>query len=167
MNSERKLTVGYWDAQKRYFSSAKGRLEFLLKSFGDVTFYPVSSLEDPKLKTCDTLLTTADHVAEEDFLPWFTNFEGRVYLNQLIWVPAIILTSISLNKQRELLRHSLQSNWYFDVVDPAHLDSLPLRMANMIRIHDHLRELNRYDQELTQLQTRTKDLEEQILLLRS
>lgn len=162
MNTSREITVGYLDTQKKFFSSQKGRLEFLLKSFGKIAFREVKSLDDDSLRDCHALLTTADHVPDEDFLKWFLKFEKKVHLMKLIWIPTIILADLELATQKSLLDHSLKSNWYFDIVAGSQLNSLPIRLANMIRIHDHLKELYHYDRELNALQGQVLDLETQI-----
>ena len=56
-------------------------------------------------------------------------------------------------------------NWYFDILSMEHIDSMPIRVANLLRIHDHLHELERYQNTLATLNHRvdqlTLDLEAQ------
>ena len=159
---QRTIQVAYWDGQKKYFTAAKGRLEGLLKGLGDVALTAITHLEQVEINKTDLVLTTADHVDEEDFIKWLDGLAKRFKKNHLIWVPAIILADLPQYLMEELLPKGVASNWYFDVVAPSSLDSLPLRMANMIRIHDHLKELNRYDRELQSLSTRLGEVEKKL-----
>ena len=158
----RTLEIAYWDGQKKYFSAAKGHFQGLLKGIGDVKLTPISSLEDPIVQSSDLVLTTADHVDEADFPQWLEGLSQRFQKNHLIWVPAIILAELPVDLLKDLIHKTVSSNWYFDIVSPNSLDSLPLRMANLIRIHDHLKELNHYDLELNSLSARLAKLEGQL-----
>ena len=57
-------------------------------------------------------------------------------------------------------------NWYFDIVASDQLDSLPIRVANLLRIHDHLHELHRYSAALSSLTAQTEALKQELLQLK-
>ena len=57
---------------------------------------------------------------------------------------------------------AIDENWYFDVIDPDHLDSLPMRVANLLRIHDHLHELSRYEKSLADLQADVRQMQQKL-----
>ena len=58
------------------------------------------------------------------------------------------------------------SNWYFDIIHPDHLTSLPVRIANLLRIHDHLAELHRYEAELGRMQQNIRMIEAELKTLK-
>ena len=166
MGAKRSLVIGYRDEEEKFFNAAKGRFEHVIGTIGEVELIKVASLESPELKTCDLLLTTADHVPSESFSEWLQTFSKRVKQNELIWIPSLIFADLGIDHQRELLAQAAGSNWYFDIISIDHLDSLPIRMANLIRIHDHLKELFRYDQQFQELNEKVKNLEDGLVSLK-
>jgi hypothetical protein len=66
----------------------------------------------------------------------------------------------------EVLEQTLNSNWYFDLLHPDHLSSLPVRVANLLRMHDHLHELLRYEKELKRMQADIGRIEAELQALR-
>jgi hypothetical protein len=79
----------------------------------------------------------------------------------------LIVAELPVNEARLLMEHAIKSNWYFDVVRPEHLDSLPVRVANLLRIHDHFHELRRNSETLDRLQDRVNMLEHEVNALRA
>jgi hypothetical protein len=80
----------------------------------------------------------------------------------MIWSPALIMCDVSYTKIGQLIDWAVKINWYFDIVSRDHITSLPIRIINLLRIHDHLHELQRYDSELTTLQGRIDEIEQKL-----
>ena len=62
-----------------------------------------------------------------------------------------------------LMTKIVKSNWYYDILSPDENHSIPTRAANLIRIHDHLKELYKYDTMLHDLKNQVEKLEAEIL----
>ena len=99
--------------------------------------------------------TTSDHL-----LDWVKTLAAR--LSHHIWTPALIIGDLRPLATKELVTFASESNWYFDVVDAEHLSSMALRMANLIRINDHLHELFRYESSLTAIEKKADDQKKRV-----
>ncbi len=159
---QRSLRICYWDSAKRHFGRHKAIFEKYMKRLGDLSFYEMKSLEDPDFAPCDLLIVAAESVPEENFAEWLREFHQRIKKQQKIWTPAIILSSVGFVALEDLLTEANGSNWYFDIINPDHIESLPIRVANLLRIHDHLHELRRYDEKQRSLQEQVDAIEEKL-----
>ena len=135
-------------------------VEQQLKNLGSVQYVRLKSLDDPDFHPCDLLVLTATYIDEENFETWLKGVEARLHKQAGIKVPAVIYAHIGLGMQRELLQWAVASNWYFDIVDPEHLDSLGIRIANFLRLHDHLHEVARMQKSVESLTERVSALED-------
>ena len=147
-------------------SLPKIQLEKALKALIDIDLVEVRGLDDPQFNPCDLLIVEAQGVPVMDFQRWLGSFQQRLLAQADIWIPAVIVTDLPAADARTLMEDAVKSNWYFDVVIPSHIDSLPLRVANLLRIHDHLHELRRYSETLDRLQERVNMLEHEVNSLR-
>lgn len=147
-------------------SLPKIQLEQALKAMIDIDLVEVRGIDDPRFTPCDLLIVEAQGVPATDFKRWLVAFQQRVLTQADIWIPAVIVADLPAADARALMEDAVKSNWYFDVVIPAHVESLPLRVANLLRIHDHLHELRRYSETLDRLQDRVNMLEHEVNSLR-
>jgi hypothetical protein len=161
------LRACYWNSEKKFFGINKALLEKQLKFVGrQVSLKELGSLEEMVSSPCDILIVASDHVPHDKFGGWLASIQSKILKNNGIWVPTIFVSSCGFENLLELLTSVYQSNFYFDVVASEHLDSLPIRVANLLRIHDHLHELQRYEQQYNSLQGAVKTLEDKIKTLR-
>ncbi len=151
----------------KFVNLPKLKLEIELKAMVDIELVEIKGLDDPTFLPCDLLIVEAQGVSIGDFQQWLKAFQARLVTQADIWVPSLIVAELPANEARLLMEHAVKSNWYFDVVHPEHLDSLPVRVANLLRIHDHLHELRRYSQTLDRLQDRVNMLEHEVNALRA
>ncbi|MDD9951955.1 MAG: hypothetical protein OXT67_10375 [Zetaproteobacteria bacterium] len=110
----------------------------------------------------DILIARAAHLPEPFFWPWLRRLELELNSTRTVPLPALILADIHFAEQVFMWRLAVQSNWYFDVVTEQNLDSIPLRMANLVRIHDHLYESRRYQETLAELTEQVSALERKL-----
>lgn len=155
---KRKIRICYWDQQNRHVDVAKLNLQLHLKMLGDIDLVELQTLNDPQKHPCDLLMIAAENIPAEKFPEWIEALENRIVRIGDIWTPALIFSKLDFNVLEQILMKSTMSNWYFDVIDPDHLNSLPIRVANLLRIHDHLHELNRYENRLSELESKVKQL---------
>ena len=151
----------------KFVNLPKIKLEQGLRALIDIDLVEVSGIDSPNFMPCDLLIVEAQGVPIGDFQRWLANFQQRLVTQADIWIPAVIVAELPVDEARSLMEHAIKSNWYFDVVTPAQVDSLPLRVANLLRIHDHLHELRRYSETLDRLQDRVNMLEHEVNALRS
>ena len=159
----RELRLCYLNIETRVIDAGLARFEHLLKQIGTVRIDPVSSLDDKNLFPCDLLIIAAGHLPEEDFHKWLSGLTDRIKRQNAIWIPSLIVAPISFTTLADdIMPFAIDENWYFDVIDPDHLDSLPMRVANLLRIHDHLHELSRYEKSLADLQADVRQMQQKL-----
>lgn len=151
-----------WDLEPRRLDSLKSALETQLRYLPHLSWQKLKSLDDPNLLPCDLLVVYAGHLSEDELLIWLQGFEKRLVRQDSVWIPAMIVTSIEMTQLDGVLEKTLMSNWYFDLIHPEHLSSLSVRVANLLRIHDHLHELNRYETEIQKLQSAVLRVESEL-----
>ncbi len=164
--ANRSLRVCYWNAEAKVLDAEKAELERHLKRLGDVRVEVIKALEAPEGSQADLLIVSAQKLSDKDFPAWLQGFRRRIQAKGSIWTPALILADVSFDVLSEILVEVTADNWYFDVVAPKHLASLPIRVANLLRIHDHLHEMKRYSAALDDITTKVKMLESQMKDLR-
>ena len=151
-------TICYMNRNPRELTSQKLHLERLVKNLGEITCIDVNSIEDPAVRGCDLVVIGGIDVPEEQLGRWISRMGERMRDLGNIWVPVIFVSDAKFLALRELITQCAQSNWYFDIVNSAHFESLPVRIANLFRIHDHLKELFRYSEEINILQGRLEEV---------
>lgn len=159
---KRHLRVNYWNSEPRILAPSKAALEQSLKQLGTVDLSEIKTLDEAEAKPCDLLIIPADHIPQEHFVDWLKGLRLRIKQQRQIWTPALIMADVEFSDLNDLLEDAIQANWYFDVMHRDHLDSLPIRVANLLRMHDHLHELKRYRQELDALDRKVADLEAKV-----
>lgn len=159
---ERTLQVKYLVADKRFVDADRMVLEKHLKRISDVKLTEIKSIDDVDFLPCDLLVVAAKNVAAIDFKKWITGFRKRVHAQGNVWVPALILTEVEFEDLRDILLEAVNENWYFDVMHSSHMASLPIRVANLLKINDHLHELDRYEKALVDLGEKVTKMEAQL-----
>lgn len=159
----RPLRACYLNLEARVVDSSRMLVEQRLSALGDIALVTIQSLDDAKFNPCDLLIVMANHIPEDEFTRWLESFKGRIQTQSHVWIPALIIADIDFNILREILLSVVKTNWYFDVLSSSHLDSLPIRVANLLRIHDHLHELRRYGETLKELQEKVDGMEQKML----
>lgn len=165
LQMRRRLCI--WDLEPKRTDALKQNVERSLRFLPQLDIVRLKSLDDPNLLPCDLLVVMALHLGEAELITWLRGFEQRLTGQQQgIWIPALILNTSELLRVAEVLEVTLQSNWYFDVLHPDHISSLPVRAANLLRMHDHLHELLRYEKELKHMQSDISRIEAELEALR-
>jgi hypothetical protein len=163
--NQRPLRICYIDSNNKVIDQKKMLLEERLKTLGNISVQVIKSLDDPNFHPCDLVVIDANSVPSEDFAQWLHGLGNRVVKQGAIWVPALIIADLSFRGLRDIMLVAASMNWYFDVLSMDHIDSMPIRVANLLRIHDHLHELGRYQKTLSELKVQvdqlTADLEAQ------
>ena len=162
LKKKRKLRLCYVDGEKRLFSTAKAQFEKAIGALGPIESVAITSVEDPMLRPCDLLVITADHVPDESIEDWLKNLKRRLHSQAKVPIPTLCFCSLKEKTLIKLIEYTIAENWYFDVIDPNHAASLAIRAANLLRIHDHIHELNRYASALDDLQLKVAELEKRV-----
>ena len=162
----RRLRLCYWNTDPRVVDAERMDLERHLARLGDVTLDEVKALDAPEAKATDLLIVAAQKVPAREFPVWLTGLRKRIVQQGRIWTPALILADVPGDVLLDIWAEATRDNWYFDILAPAHMGSLPIRVANLLRIHDHLHELTRYAAALEDINTKVTMLESQIKGLR-
>lgn len=155
---QRPLRVCYYHYDHRFIDDTLECIEGQLAKIHAFEMVELTSLDSAHFDPCDLLVLIAHQLPPEALTQWVQGLPRR--LNHKIWTPALIIAAPGLQVASELTSFALQSNWYFDIVDAEHITSLSLRMSNLIRIHDHLHEMYRYEKTLGKLEEKIQKLAE-------
>lgn len=162
----RKLRICYYNTDERSLDANRIDLEKKLKFLGDFELYQMKRLDDPRRAPCDLLVVLAKGIPDQKFGDWLDSFSQRLERQGDIWLPALIISGVPFTILRDMIENAIRMNWYFDIVSPDHLDSLPVRVANLLRIHDHLHELKRYETALNSLSGQLEQVSEAVKSLK-
>lgn len=162
----RSIKICYWNAESRVLDAERMDLEKHLKRLGQVSIITVPTLESPELLGADLLIVAAQMVPEDKFPTWLKSFSKRIQVVGRVWTPALILADMPFEVLSEIWPDVTKENWYFDILAPSHMASLPIRVANLIRIYDHLHEIRRYADALTEVSTKVRHLEGQVAAIK-
>ena len=158
--NHRPIRVCYLPREDNVVDVDRLRFEKALHQVAELDLVTLGSLRDPKLHPCDLLVAFPGLNAKSNFHAWVHRLLSSIERQAGIWVPVIFVAtdpeSLQLN---HMFSEAVGRNWYFDVVSPAELATLPIRAANLLRIHDHLHELKRYEHLLIELQESVARLE--------
>lgn len=163
----RRLRLCYWSAEPRVLDSEVMGLEHHLARLGELEVVRLKALDAPEAQPCDLLIAAAQTIPVEGFPAWLRSLRTRIVAQDRIWTPALILADIPFVVLNEILPEAARENWYFDILAPGHVASLPIRVANLLRMHDHLHELKRYAAALDDINIKVKMLESQMRDLRA
>ena len=158
---DRRMRVCAWNASPGFISAASAALEGQLRQLIQVEIVQLKSMADATAP-CDLIIISAEGIDDEAFPSWLKSISGRIPNTHGIPVPSIIFGVVSAPVQRELLRWAVEGNWYFDSVDPGHVTSLPVRVSNFLRLHDHLHEVRRISDASRLLAARVTEMESQL-----
>ncbi len=153
------MTIAYLDFDQQWFSANKAQIEMHLSRLLNIEWQKIASIEDHKTGTADLLLLSAMSIPDQEILTWLDRISSRMKKSHHTWTPALIFTDIEFSLLNKHMLNFKQYNWYFDVINPKHISSLPQRVANLGRIHDHLKEILRYNRVISDLEKRVKTLE--------
>ena len=159
--TEREINIGYYDTQKQYINSLKIHLQQALDQLWSCKIVPLDTIQE-ELKPFDLIVVVADHIPQEEFEQWLIRCEATFKTNNLVWTPALLIADLDQSHQISLMHKIISRNWYFDIVAPSHINSIIVRIANLIRIHDHLKELYNYETILHDLRSQVDTLENTI-----
>jgi hypothetical protein len=158
----RRMRVCAWAATPGFASAASAAFDQQLRQFIQLDLVKVKSLDDPQILPADLLIISAEGIDDEVFPDWVKGISARIPKAHSIPVPTIIFGLVAATTQRELLRWAVDGNWYFDIVDPGQLSSLPVRVANFLRLHDHLHEVRRMTEASGLMAKKVQDMEQQL-----
>ncbi|MBC7661677.1 MAG: hypothetical protein H7249_18425 [Chitinophagaceae bacterium] len=159
--SEKKVICS-WDLDPKRSDITKLNLERFLKLLPSLQWKKVKGLEAPDFLPCDLAVVYAWHLNQIELQTWLENFEKRWKKQGAIWIPALIVSPLDIGDLVASMDGIWSSNWYFDIIHPDHFLSLPVRIANLLRINDHLHELERYELEMSRMQQDIKAIEAQL-----
>ncbi|MCB9228084.1 MAG: hypothetical protein H6618_00585 [Deltaproteobacteria bacterium] len=147
----RKLKFCYCNFESQSLDSIRIHLEKQIQLLGESEFISLSGLRDPARLKADLLIVDARSIVSGHFSDWLDQFSRSITKQGDIWIPAMILSTVLWPALQPVTQKAIQMNWYFDIIHPDHIASLPIRIANLLRIHDHLHELKRYEHSLNSL----------------
>lgn len=157
-----KKRVCYWDSEKHLADAQKIAFEHQLKRLGEIEFVKLKSLDDRNFSPCDLLIVAANQVPEDEMFHWLHRLKQRIAAQDSIKPPLMVLSEVVFGTLAENFSKIIEDNWYFDVVGSSQFESLPIRAANLLRIHDHLHELFRYDKQLKNMLATIGEIEQKL-----
>lgn len=129
---------------------------------GPVEWIAVSDLFDIQQSGLDLCVVDGTQRPSDSLLTWLTKLPRRLEGTPHVWTPVIVLADVPSAQWAPLWRRWVEHNFYVDLISPKHLESFPVRAATLVRIHDHLKELWRYEEELRSLRDRMAEVMAQV-----
>lgn len=149
---QRQLKIAYWSVDPKVVDRHTMVIETNLKKFLQFSIETITSLEDKLALGSDLFVINATSVETKHFHQWLESVFRRVPQNNHVWTPALIFSNLGDNELIGIMDLVYQSNWYFDVLSAETTTNLAPRIANLLKIHDHLHELQRYDLRISELE---------------
>lgn len=165
-NQKRQLKIALINQQPKLVTRTLAEIEQEIEKLHSYEIETIGSFEDSYIKPFDLIVMIAIHLGPKELFAWIKSTSEKIARNHHIPVPCLIISETPSHQVSELTEFAVKENWYFDVVDTKHVASCPMRIANLLRIHDHIHELRRYDQTVTELNERVNELERQLETLR-
>lgn len=160
--TSQRVRVGVVAIHPQFVSSEVLAVERRLAALYQLTLVHGGALDDPQLRDTDLLIVGALGVDGDGFASWLERLAKTAAAGPQIWTPAVIVSDLPFDRLADQLSFAHSENWYFDILHPDHVDSLPIRVANLLRISAHLRELLRYDAIIHDLRRQTQEMEERL-----
>jgi hypothetical protein len=167
LNSDRSYRIGFLSLEPKHTSVNREHFKIHLKFLQQSDLIELTQLDQNQNMQLDLIVIDATILDTVAFEKWISQLITRMQKPNQIWTPALIMTSLGFDEMLKQLPPAARQNWYFDLVAPGELTSLPIRIANLLKIHDHLHELWRYEQSLRKLQQDVTLLEQQVLKLKT
>lgn len=156
----RTIRLCYLVREDKFINADRLLLEEKLRDIVDLEVRQVTSLQDPELLPCDLLVVYLGPAERSFFSQWLPKFQHQLEKQAEILIPVLFVSPNAGNIDLgEIFASAVATNWYFDLVSLHELDTLPVRVANLLRIHDHLHELKRYGELLTEMKNSVSRLE--------
>ncbi len=152
--------IGFWVLEPKIVSSAKENFAQSLRVLGSIHIQDLEGgADDPQTLDQDLLIVDATHFPMDYFDVWMQGFVKRMMHENRIWIPALIYGDFEFDSVKKYMDLATQKNWYFDLVSKHDFETLPLRVANLFKIHDHLKEIAEYQNTLQELEDKVKNIE--------
>lgn len=150
------LAITYWEQNAHVWDAIKGQVEQQLQLIFPCQTKKVKTLSSEDFWPCDLIVTYGGTMT--DVVTSLKAIERQLRSSGKVWPASLVIGSYPVEQTADLFQMILSSNWNFDVVDPDHLESLPTRVCNLIRIQEHLQELRHYDKQLQDLESEVAKL---------
>jgi hypothetical protein len=158
----RHLEVYLFNQNRSVVSAVNMLIEQELRKISTCSFYEVKDLNEVG-NPCDLVICLAHFLESDHFLKWISSAENRMPFQNGIKLPLLVVADLEPATLRDLISLAQTSNWYFDVVSSNQIGGLSLRMLNFFRLHDHLKEIQRMNSIVEQLQQQVKSIEESVI----
>jgi hypothetical protein len=153
-----KRTLGFCDPERRIIQLAKIFIENCVKRLQDLELAEFTDIKIA-MTHCDALIIAGPNTDAAP-IPWLERLSQEFSSSRIsIMTPVIVVSEWDFDQLNSLIQLVIDDNWYFDILHPDHLSSLPIRVANLIRINEHLREIETYDRLVNELENRVHKLE--------
>jgi len=159
--TNKNLRITYFDESPKAVNLEKVDFELKLKRVFDAKVSHTSNIDQLKAEDTDLVVAFPNTADGESLMKWIQRYEGRTAQN-LCNIPLLVIFRVGFQTVNDAFLTSHASNRYFDIVHPDHLDSLPMRILNLLKIRDHIAEIQRYDATLKDLMNKVSDLDAQL-----
>jgi len=156
------LKIAYLDDARSELGAKKYQFETYMKQISSFSVSEENGALALLGKNYDLAVISAFHVPEEHFLSWLQQLIVKMDKQSNVWIPALVLADLPFEIYTRAASEVLQTNWYFDIMHPDHMSSLPIRISNLIRMMNHLKELRNYAEKINSLSQDVLDIKRQV-----
>lgn len=155
----RKLRICVLNQEPRVIDKQLAAIEREIAQIQDFDLVKIKSVDDDNLHPCDLLIVIVHQLDQRELFTWVKGLAKRMESAGNIKIPALLIGDFTSVSFSQLMTFAVEQNWYFDLIDLNHLTSLGIRSANLLRIHDHIHELSRYEKTMKKLELQVEELQ--------
>ena len=127
------ITLGYLDLQPNLASNKKLRLEKYLQKLWDIKVINLESTDEILEEDISALLITDWNIPDDNFVQWLNTFEKKIQPNNKKQTPTLILANLGFSFLEDMISNIIRRDWFFDILHSEHYESIPIRIANLIK----------------------------------
>ena len=152
--------VMYYNMDEKILTPYISKVESLVSSIEQIDLQKTDRIRDIEAD----LIIVSSPLGGEELVRWIQRLiDDKNQYKSLIWTPIIFVTDADLSQVESVMWKCIsETNWYFDIVNRDNLEFLSLRIAFLLKVSDHIRELKEYDKKILELSSRISSLEQSL-----
>ena len=149
--------VMYYNMDEKFLTPYISKVESLVSSIEQIQIEKTDTIRGQKAD----LIIVSSPLGGEELIKWIQRLIADYNQNgSSSLIPIIFVTDTEFSELEPMIWQCIsQTNWYFDIVNRDNLEFLPMRIALLLKISDHIKEIEEYDRKITELSNKVSSLE--------
>ena len=159
INKKTERKILYLNIDEKMLTSVTIQLEKYFHRLGTFNIQKTGSIRDSEAD----LIIVGTFFSSEELKTWIKRLIKDLN-ERSIWIPVIFVADLDFEAIYSIVEECFnKTNWYFDLVLSSNMEELAMKIANLIKIHDHLKELKDYHDKLNQMNEEVEKLKQKLL----